>query len=63
MNIPEFYNKHKQEILISIVSFRKKLKDNREQFKSIKIINNKTRDVMRIIDERELLNEWRNFCA
>jgi len=63
MNLPEFHEKHKEEILISLRAFRQRLKDNREHFKSIKIISNKKRDVLRIVDERELLNEWRKFCA
>ena len=63
MTLPKFYEKYKNEILISLRSFRSKLKDNRESFKSVQIIKSNKRDVIRIKDEQTLLEEWKNFLS
>jgi len=63
MTLPKFYEKYKNEILISLRAFRLKIKDNRSNFKSIQIIKSNKRDVIRIKDEQALLEEWKNFLS
>ncbi|MEA2018786.1 MAG: hypothetical protein U9N59_10100 [Campylobacterota bacterium] len=58
-SIAKFYEKHKNELMVSLITFRNYIKNNREDFKdSVMIITNNTRDTYRIIDENLLLEAF-----